>query len=162
MSISGIFLFQAEDLLDDEAEEAEEDESEEEEDDDEVEPGEVSNSAVADEEDDSDDDEAPAEEPVSKGKGTKKPGKSNTDESDEKTGIPKVRVGKIPSGTPKNTIIFATNLPKGTIKFPIFECGSCNKIVSFNLFLFHRLQTSGPGCLVFQIWTDFHSNSFAF
>ncbi|XP_016931278.4 DNA-binding protein modulo [Drosophila suzukii] len=103
---------EAEDFLDDEAEEAEEDESEEEEDDDEVEPGEVSNSAVADEEDDSDDDEAPAEEPVSKGKGTKKPGKSNTDESDEKTGIPKVRVGKIPSGTPKNTIIFATNLPK--------------------------------------------------
>ncbi|XP_016968758.1 DNA-binding protein modulo [Drosophila biarmipes] len=106
---------EAEDLLDHEAEEDEEDDSEEEEDDEEdVEPGEVSNSAAAEEEDDSDDDdEAPVEEPVSKkGKDAKKPGKPSTDEADKKTGIPKVRFGKIPPETPKNAIIYATNLPK--------------------------------------------------
>ncbi|XP_017007791.1 DNA-binding protein modulo [Drosophila takahashii] len=102
---------EAGDLLDDEAEEDDEDDSEgEEDDDDEVEPGEVSKTEAADEEEDSDDDDdAPVEEPVAKkGKDTKKAGS----EAGEKSGIPKVRVGKIPPETPKNQTVFATNLPK--------------------------------------------------
>ncbi|KAH8357430.1 hypothetical protein KR084_001313 [Drosophila pseudotakahashii] len=118
---------EAGDLLDDEAEEDDEDDSEgEEDDDDEVEPGEVSKSGAAAEEDDSDDDdEAPVEEPVAKkGKDTKK---GNASESGEKSGIPKVRVGKIPPETPKNQTVFATNLPKGKVTFLLFSNNNNNK-----------------------------------
>ncbi|XP_017057259.1 DNA-binding protein modulo [Drosophila ficusphila] len=100
----------AADFIDDEAEE--DDSGEEDADEDEVEPGEVSNRQAAEEEEDSDDDdEAPIEQPVSKkGKESEKQGKVNV-ESGKKGGIPKIRVGKVPPGTPKNQTIFVTNLP---------------------------------------------------
>ncbi|XP_017073320.1 DNA-binding protein modulo [Drosophila eugracilis] len=105
----------AADLIDDEAEEDEDENSDEEEDDDDekVELGEVSKTSDAGEEEDSDDDdEAPVEEPVSKkGKESKKPGESNSEGLKEKSGIPKVSVGRIPIGTPKNQIVYAANLP---------------------------------------------------
>ncbi|XP_016973581.1 DNA-binding protein modulo [Drosophila rhopaloa] len=99
---------EAEDYIDDEAEEEDEDDS-----DDDVEPGEVSKSEAAEEDEDSDDDnESPVEEPVAKkGKETKTPGKSTAEETEENGGIPKIRVGRIPPGTPKNQTIYATNLP---------------------------------------------------
>ncbi|XP_017082253.2 DNA-binding protein modulo-like [Drosophila eugracilis] len=104
----------AADLIDDEAEEDEDENNDEEEDDDEkVELGEVSKTSDAGEEEDSDeDDETPVEEPVpKKGKESKKPGESNSEGLKEKSGIPKVSVGRIPIGTPKNRIVYAANLP---------------------------------------------------
>ncbi|XP_033167459.1 DNA-binding protein modulo [Drosophila mauritiana] len=99
---------EAADLIDDEAEEDEEYNSDDEDDDDdELEPGEVSKSEGADEVDESDgDDEAPVEKPVSK-----KSEKANSEKSEENIGIPKIKVGKIPLGTPQNQIVFVTNLP---------------------------------------------------
>ncbi|EDX15177.1 DNA-binding protein modulo [Drosophila simulans] len=95
-------------LIDDEAEEDEEYNSDDEDDDDdELEPGEVSKSEGADEVDESDgEDEAPVEKPVSK-----KSEKANSEKSEENIGIPKIKVGKIPLGTPQNQIVFVTNLP---------------------------------------------------
>ncbi|EDV52900.1 DNA-binding protein modulo [Drosophila erecta] len=93
---------EAADFIEDEAEEDEEDNSDEEEGDDELEPGEVSKIEGTDEVEDSDgDDEAPVEKPVSK----------KSEVSEETSGIPKVKVGKIPPGTPQNQIIFVNNLP---------------------------------------------------
>lgn len=110
--VSFLFSLKAEDagnLIDSEAEEAEDDDEEEDDDDeeddeeaeedDEVEPGEVSKAQV--EADDSDDE--PAEAPIDKD------GKTPATEG----GIPKVRVGKIPHNTPKNRIIFVSQLPQG-------------------------------------------------
>lgn len=97
-------------LVDSEAEEAEDDDDEDDneedddeaEEDDEVEPGEVSNAKV--EADDSDDE--PAEAPIDKdGKASKA--------AEKEGGIPKVRIGKIPVNTPKNNIIFVSQLPEG-------------------------------------------------
>lgn len=100
------------DLIDDEAEEDEEDSDEEDDETDEVEPGEVSKCDTAAEGDDSDDDdEAPIEEPLDK-KGKKNKQPENSEDSEKKTGIPKVRVGRIPPETPKNQIIYVSNLPK--------------------------------------------------
>ncbi|KAH8294158.1 hypothetical protein KR054_009069 [Drosophila jambulina] len=104
------------DLIDDEAEEDDE-EDDSDEDEDELEPGQASldNLQVGDDDDDDSEDEAPVEEPVSKkAKGGKQ---ANGEESDaKKGGIPKIRVGKIPSGTPKENIIFGSNLPQGKYK----------------------------------------------
>ncbi|KAH8361117.1 hypothetical protein KR200_008015 [Drosophila serrata] len=98
------------DLIDDEAEE--DDDDSEEDDDDEIEPGQASFDNVQAGEDSADsEDEAPVEEPV--GKKAKIADQANGKESDaKKGGIPKVRVGKIPPGTPKNQLVFANNLPK--------------------------------------------------
>ncbi|KAH8383239.1 hypothetical protein KR009_007533 [Drosophila setifemur] len=80
-------------------EEAEEDSDEEDDDneEDELEPGQVSiggkNNDAAEEDDSDNDDEAPAEAPISKG------------------GIPKIAVGKISKETPKNQLVFVSNLP---------------------------------------------------
>ncbi|KAH8246918.1 hypothetical protein KR032_003885 [Drosophila birchii] len=100
------------DLIDDEAEEDDEDDSDDD-DDDELEPGEASidNIQAGEDDDEDSDDEAPAEEPV--GKKAKVEKQANGEKSDaKKGGIPKIRVGKIPPGTPKNQIVFASNLPK--------------------------------------------------
>ncbi|KAI8033120.1 DNA-binding protein modulo [Drosophila gunungcola] len=101
---------EAENLINDEALEDEDDSDEEEVDDDDVEPGEVSKSEAAEEDEESDDDD---EEPVAKKvKETKTAGKSTSEETEEKGGIPKVAAGKIPQGTPVNQTIYASKLPK--------------------------------------------------
>ncbi|EDW67977.1 DNA-binding protein modulo [Drosophila virilis] len=99
-------------LVDSEAEEAEDDDEDEDEDEDEdaVEPGEISKSAKSAEESDEDDDqeadsdEEPDEAPIGK--------KSKQAETPQKGGIPKVIVGRIPPETPKDQLLFVSNLPK--------------------------------------------------
>lgn len=102
----------AADLVDSEAEEAEDDDDDSEDEDaedDEVEPGEISkiskqSADASDEEDDAaDSDEEPVEAPIGK--------KSKQTETPKTGGIPKVAVGKIPSETPKDQLLFVTNLP---------------------------------------------------
>ncbi|XP_064551244.1 DNA-binding protein modulo [Drosophila montana] len=95
-----------------EAEEAEDDDEEEDEDEDEdtVEPGEISKSAKStgesDEEDDqdADSDEEPDEAPIGK--------QSKKAETPQKGGIPKVIVGRIPPETPKEQLLFVSNIPQ--------------------------------------------------
>ncbi|KAH8340659.1 hypothetical protein KR059_003536 [Drosophila kikkawai] len=99
-------------LIDDEAEEDDDDDSSEG-DEDELEPGQASFGSLQAAEDDDEDseDEAPVEEPV--GKKAKKTEQANGQESEaKKGGIPKVRVGRIPPETPKDRLIFGSNLPK--------------------------------------------------
>ncbi|EDV91482.1 DNA-binding protein modulo [Drosophila grimshawi] len=101
----------AADLVNSEAEEDDEDDDDD--DDDEVEPGEVSvskNVAQAESEDDDDDndqadsDEEPAEAPIEKNA-------NETPKLSKKGGIPKVAVARIPQDTPKEQILFVSNLP---------------------------------------------------
>ncbi|KAH8419095.1 hypothetical protein KR222_004979, partial [Zaprionus bogoriensis] len=110
-------------LIDSEAEEAEDDEEdedddEEEEDDDEVEPGEVSKANASDDEDEAaDSDEEPAEAPIGKKSSEpetkpKSKAKSNAKSEEKTVGIPKVPIARIPADTPKEKIVYASNLPK--------------------------------------------------
>jgi len=142
-------------LIDDEAEEDEEynSDDEEDDDDDELEPGEVSKSEGADEVDESDDDEeAPVEKPVSK-----KSEKANSEKSEENRGIPKVKVGKIPLGTPKNQIVFVTNLPNGKVTGLLFHFSSIFKL---SIFVPHRVSPQGLGRIVRQVRTTFRFAAF--
>ncbi|ALC46576.1 mod [Drosophila busckii] len=108
----------AADFVDSEAEEdSDEDDDEEDEaaadSDDGPEPGEVSTNSAKqaedsdedEEEDDDDDDEKPVEAPIAKQGKEKKAAKEG--------GIPKIKVGRIPQGTPKERIVFLNALPQG-------------------------------------------------
>lgn len=130
-------------MVDSEAEEAEDDDDEEEdedEDEDAVEPGEISKSAKsAGESDDDDDEEAdsdeePDEAPIGK--------KSKQAETPQKGGIPKVIVGRIPPETPKDQILFVSNLPQG-------RYNNAEKI--FNLSLYTHLYINIFECVVYVL-----------
>ncbi|XP_060648173.1 DNA-binding protein modulo [Drosophila nasuta] len=93
---------------DDDEDDDDEEDDDEDEDDDELEPGQISISKPAkeadeEEDDDDDSDDEPVEAPISK------PAKEK--EAAKKGGIPKIPLGPIPAQTPKEQIVYVSNIP---------------------------------------------------
>ncbi|KAH8310996.1 hypothetical protein KR044_003798, partial [Drosophila immigrans] len=99
---------EAEDDEDDDNDDDEDDDEDDDDDDDEEEPGQISISKAGakadnDEDDEDDSDDEPVEAPIKKGA-------KETDA--KKGGIPKIPIGRIPADTPKERIIFVSQLPQ--------------------------------------------------